>query len=245
MAQEAGRVHAVPFAMVPEWVLEHPDLSDRAVRLYGLLARSADREGRAFPGRKRLADRLRCSATSVDRAVAELVAVDAVASRPRSRPDGSRTSNDYYVWPASPPDAELPMVRTGGGTPPHGCVGVATPVGTQEQKPGNETPGGLTPSSGVRTSGAPKRPHQEAADRVARQVWDSRDPRPAQPFPAVRKVAELLLDAGWPEAAVQEGMLHAPTISTRSVEFLLNRSKLGRRRQPTQARDAQEGVVPA
>jgi len=84
------------FAIVPEWLIDL-DVSDRAFRLYALLARFADSDGtNAIPGRKRLAERLRCSIDSIDRAIAELIAAGAILREHRYR-DGRQTSNDYVV----------------------------------------------------------------------------------------------------------------------------------------------------
>jgi hypothetical protein len=50
-----------------------------------------------------------------------------------------------------------------------------------------------------------------------------KNPRPAQPFMAVVKIAEALLDAGNDPCKVEQAMLVVPTISTRSVELEMNR----------------------
>jgi predicted transcriptional regulator len=61
------------FAIIDEWVLDL-DISDRALRLYAILMRYADKDThKAFPSRKTLAERLKCSPASVDRASIELV----------------------------------------------------------------------------------------------------------------------------------------------------------------------------
>ena len=61
------------FSIIEEWILDLP-ISDRAVRLYAVLARYADNETlKAFPSRKTLAKRLHCSAASIDRASQELI----------------------------------------------------------------------------------------------------------------------------------------------------------------------------
>ena len=61
------------FAIIDEWVLDL-DISDRALRLYAILMRYADKDThKAFPSRKTLAERLKCSPASVDRASMELV----------------------------------------------------------------------------------------------------------------------------------------------------------------------------
>jgi len=106
----AGRVAATRFAIVPEWLLD-AEVDDRAIRLYAILRRYADREGRAHPGRRRLAERLRCSESTLDRTIRQLVAAGAVVVRPRYDEAGDRTSNDYLL--ADRPPAP---VTTGGVT---------------------------------------------------------------------------------------------------------------------------------
>jgi hypothetical protein len=71
------------FTMVPEWLLDSGVTGD-AILLYVALGRYADSQTHeAYPSRKTLAGRCRMSATSVDRASAELVKVGAIAKRQR------------------------------------------------------------------------------------------------------------------------------------------------------------------
>lgn len=71
------------FAIVDEWVLDLP-VSDRAIRLYAVLVRYADHQThKAFPSRRTLAERLRCSMKSVDRAVQELIDAGALSKKQR------------------------------------------------------------------------------------------------------------------------------------------------------------------
>jgi hypothetical protein len=86
------------FAIVPEWVLD-ADISDRAVRLYGVLRRYADQQGRAFPSRRTLADRLHVADPKVvDRALADLVQIGAVVvERTGGAPGQAWTANRYLV----------------------------------------------------------------------------------------------------------------------------------------------------
>jgi hypothetical protein len=68
----------VRFSIVPEWVL-YADISDKAIRLYTILARYADNETlQAFPSRELLAERAGCHAKSVDRAIQELADIGPV-----------------------------------------------------------------------------------------------------------------------------------------------------------------------
>lgn len=92
------------FALIPEWVLYHPQLSAMAVRLYATLGRHADDTGQAYPSKKRLSTLVGCSISTIDRCVVELVAAGALAVTPRARDDGSRTSNLYFLRRGHPVD---------------------------------------------------------------------------------------------------------------------------------------------
>jgi hypothetical protein len=93
---EAIATDVGPFAMVPDWILRAP-ISDRALRVFGLLARYADRGNEAFPARSTLARALRTSVDSVDRAMKELVALGVVTIEQRHREAGDQTSNLYRL----------------------------------------------------------------------------------------------------------------------------------------------------
>ncbi len=127
-----SRLYGQPFATVPEWLLD-ADVSDRAVRLFATLSRHANREGRAFPGRRGLADRLRCSLATLDRAIAELVEAEALVVRPAWRADGGQTSNNYWLWPSLPDEGE----PQDGPTP--SSTGEAGGGRTDEEGKGNES----------------------------------------------------------------------------------------------------------
>lgn len=71
------------FSIIPEWIA-YADISDKAIRLYVVLARFADNQThQAFPSRETLADRMRCSTSSVDRATEELIGIGAVTKKQR------------------------------------------------------------------------------------------------------------------------------------------------------------------
>lgn len=91
-----------PWAKVPEWILVG-DVSDAAVRLFGILTRYAGPTGVCWPSRMTLAARMRgCSASKVDRALADLVKIGALEIEPRFTPAGDRTSNLYRLHAANP-----------------------------------------------------------------------------------------------------------------------------------------------
>ena len=100
------------FAIIDEWVLDL-DISDRAVRLYAVLARYADSEThKAYPSRGTLAERLRCSKASVDRAAQELV--DAGAMRKKQR----HNSSIVYTLQVSSPLMRGVVTGDEGGSAP-------------------------------------------------------------------------------------------------------------------------------
>lgn len=86
------------FVVVPEWAIDDALLSDGAFRLYALLLTYADSESAtAWPSRKTLGRRLRCSVDTVDRRIKELVSVRALVVTARYDDDGDRTSNLYTM----------------------------------------------------------------------------------------------------------------------------------------------------
>lgn len=84
------------FVMVANWLVDE-DISDRAFRLYAILQSYAGPGRHVFPARRKLADRLRTSLDSVDRAMKELVTAGAVTVLSRARVNGSQSSNEYVV----------------------------------------------------------------------------------------------------------------------------------------------------
>lgn len=141
-----GRGH-VRHGRIPEWLLDS-DASDRAIRLYALLATYADRNGSSFPGRAKIAKRLGCGETAYKSAVRELVRVGALDVEDRYREDGARTSNLYTLnWDqpgaiatgdgresdrgsdADAPGFHSPELRTMGKEEDLAAVAAGAPVG--------------------------------------------------------------------------------------------------------------------
>ena len=122
------------FAIIDEWVLDL-NISDRAVRLYAVLARYADSEThKAYPSRGTLAERLRCSKASVDRAAQELV--DAGAMRKKQR----HNSSIVYTLQVSSPLMRGVVTGDEGGSAPV-MMGVLTGDDltiTTEQEPSEQ-----------------------------------------------------------------------------------------------------------
>lgn len=84
------------FAIIPEWIL-NAEVSSNAVRLYGILHRYANSRGVAWPSRKTIAQAMRCSTATVDRAREELVEIGALTVYQRTTDAGDPTSNLYVL----------------------------------------------------------------------------------------------------------------------------------------------------
>lgn len=94
------------YAMIPEWVIYHPDLTGSDVRVYAVMARMADADGRCFPKADTVASRLNVSDDTVRRSIARLEAAGALRVSPRMGPNGYR-ANDYFLAGDSPLGEEL------------------------------------------------------------------------------------------------------------------------------------------
>lgn len=109
------------FAQLPEWILFHPDLSDRAVRLFAVLDRFAGDSTDCWPSRAKLAERMGCTVDTIDRAKAELVKAGAIEVEHRTvcKPGGKpRHTSNLYVLVGTPPEqGGRTDAATSGGTP--------------------------------------------------------------------------------------------------------------------------------
>ena len=105
------------FAIIPEWVLFSP-ISPTAVRLYGVLARHADKEEHfSIVGRAKLAEQMRCARDTVDRALLELVGIGAVSIERRSDPENpNHLLPNRYLLAVAPPEKPAGQGR-GTGAP--------------------------------------------------------------------------------------------------------------------------------
>ena len=84
------------FSIIPDWLLTS-NVSDRAIRVYAVLARHADSQTHeAFPRRGLIAEVAHCSPSSVDRALDELIAAKALSKTARRGASGQQ-SNVYKL----------------------------------------------------------------------------------------------------------------------------------------------------
>lgn len=94
-----GSVHGLRYAAVWEEVINCPNLSHLAFRVWVTLQWRAGQNDAAWPSHQSLADTTDCSVASVKRALAELVELQLIQVKQQKRGDGSQTSNRYAVWP--------------------------------------------------------------------------------------------------------------------------------------------------
>lgn len=100
----------IKFSIIPEWLLDS-GCSDKALRLYAVLARYADNDRlTAYPGRTTLAKRMGCHRATVDRAIQELEELGAITKRQRVK-DGKYQSSLYTIRRIEPrrTDAATPV----------------------------------------------------------------------------------------------------------------------------------------
>jgi len=161
-----GSLNVERSVMIPGWIVAHPDLSDRAVRLWGYL-KGALNGSFNIPGTSHtiLATAFDVSDSTIRRSIYELRDVGAIQVVPRHK-NGKQVRNDYYLWPAKHED----RVSTG----------EQARVVTGEQ-PGQERTGvyisnnnkdiykGLTPEKTVQRE-KKKRVKQTYPDEFA-QIW--------------------------------------------------------------------------
>ena len=128
----------VYWAQVPEWVIVAP-ISDRAVRLYALLARRANEENKAFPSRGYLAEKMSCSRKSVDRALDELLTIGAITKQEQFA-NNRQTVNLYTVRAM-----QGSRVTTGGDTGVAGEGDTGVPQKQSHKNESHKEPSAATP----------------------------------------------------------------------------------------------------
>lgn len=130
----------IKFAIMPEWVLYHPDLSHAAVRVYGALVRHANSNDEAWPSRASLSRECHCSPSTVKRAISDLLDAGAISREPRFE-DGRQTSNLYVVYSVPPTDrGEGVTSDPGEGVTYDPGEGVTSDPGKNESQKERENP---------------------------------------------------------------------------------------------------------
>lgn len=160
------------FGIVPHWLLGQ--VKPSAIVVYLALTTWADNtDGRAFPGLSGVADKAGLSLATVRSGIKELEAVGAVRVEARFRPDGSQTSNNYWLRTTPPQPSQPPTDSV--GAPPH-RKRKANELDPQRTKPSDTPLRSVSP----RSPGEPPliRYAQQAADRLAVLIENNGSRRP-------------------------------------------------------------------
>lgn len=201
-----------PFVQIPAWLIA-ADVSDRAVRLYAVLATYANnRTGEAWPGRRTLADRLRCSPATAWRATRELVDVGALTVTERTTEAGSQTSNLYRIhW--SPPSRRRDTPHRADATPP------IAPTRRELHQEELELPP-YPPSTNAPEPDAVRRTGPPVDDPPGFGDWYARYPRHTGRRAAVKAYRSALRRGATPESlmAALDGWL--PILSAREPRYV-------------------------
>lgn len=156
-----------PFGLVTLRLVLAP-VSDRAVRVFALLAASyADRDGKAFPSRGRIAQDLAVSTDTVDRAIAELTAAGFLGVSKRHTDKGDQTSNLYILRYAGGEVEAVAVEEEQGGR--KSAAGGAAPV---------RLPGRKSAAGGSRTDAAPRTSTLQDPDPANQTTHTQTDARP-------------------------------------------------------------------
>ena len=86
-----------PFALVPLWVVDEPEVTPLDVAVYIAIKRHADSHGEAYPSRATIAEVAGVSVDTVDRAVKRLIDIGALDKEVRRKRNGEPTSNLYTI----------------------------------------------------------------------------------------------------------------------------------------------------
>lgn len=84
------------FSVIPEWLLFHPDTTDKAIRLFAVLHRHDGRNG-IYPSRTHLARLMGCSVNTIDRTSVALVKLKALRVETRYMAGGGHKTNIYHL----------------------------------------------------------------------------------------------------------------------------------------------------
>jgi hypothetical protein len=195
------------FSIIPEWVL-YADITATAVRLYGTLQRYADKEsGECHPSRATLAGKCNCTVKSIDRALAELIAIGAVIKKQRISPNGDMTSNQYRVITVA---------------------GVASKLSLPSDK--NDPTG--RDKNDIQTIVSMNQSHERpAAQAIADEWWNAYKQRTGGKTPTGKgawhsliAVITSALSSGWSEEEVRTAIMACTVASSAQLDRELNKA---------------------
>jgi hypothetical protein len=215
------------FCIIPEWVL-YSDITATAVRLYGTLQRYADKDsGECHPSRATLAQRCNCTTKSIDRALAELIAVGAVLKKQRVAANGDLTSNQYTVITVAGVGTKLSLPRD-----------KKDPTGRDKNDLGTRV--------SMNQSHEPNN-----AKSIAEEWWqqykqrtDGKSPVGKGAWHSLMAVVNAALNAGWEPEQVRTAIMACTVPSSAQLDRELNKTTSGVV-QPVQASKQQVRHIPA
>lgn len=122
----AGRI-----SIIPTYAMNDKRLTFTDVRVLSMLGSYTDRNGWCYPSQQTIADDMGVSRMTVSRCIKKLCKYGHILSRPKYRPDGSKTVNEYKVLLDKEWDEVLPPTASDEPEAPvtealHGCNKVVT-----------------------------------------------------------------------------------------------------------------------
>lgn len=181
------------FAIIPEWVL-YADISPAAVRVYAVLNRYANDNGKCVPSRKSIAEKAKIGLSSVDRSIDELVKIGAVLVKHRTTKEGDPTSNEYTV-----------IMNRGLPTENRPLIGFEQ---TGLSKSDNQTIASMNQSQESDTSSDEEVKEKPLDEVIAALWWESRQKKPLgkNAWWSLRNVVKAALDRDYTPEEITDAL---------------------------------------
>lgn len=212
-------------AVVPNWLMEQPNVSANAKLVYGRLMEFADERGVAWPTIEQLVRSVAMSQSTVQRALRELTVLRLIESE---QPDPSKPALRYFLdhpWAVERPDfnRETGMPLVEGGVPDSAPGGVRSgaprvPNSTRHIRNKTQELDSLNPPRDE-----PRMALTEARG-IVDEWWERQDPKPVAIGAAtLAKRVQRLVAAGWPVTMVAEALDLAENFTEAALEGRLRR----------------------
>ena len=244
---ETSRIIAtgVPFSQLPHACILDTNVTNAAFRVYALLMKLANSEGRAWPGHQYIADVLPLSKPTVKRALANLETIGWIAV------DRTQQAHQYYVHgelqtlPFPVGKETLPVTeldRSGKETSPE-PVTELDPIENQDRQP-------VTDNQLARSAtGTIKEQHDQMVWALVDAMGWDRDEVPAAQWGRIHKAAEMLTAIGADpgevafRAQVYQVNFAGATMTPNAIA--VNWADLGTPREPIPARQVKRAAARA
>lgn len=216
-------------AVVPNWLMEQPNVSANAKLLYGRLMEFADERGVAWPTIEQLMRSVAMSQSSVQRALRELTVLRLIESE---QLDPSKPPNRYFLdhpWAVERADfnRETGTIPTQGGVPDQAPGGVRSGTGgvsNSTRHIRNKTQGLDSIKTPPPPSATGESPNLAEARGIVDAWWERQSPAPIGVGRAtLAKRVQKLIAVGWPETMVIEALDLAENFTEAALEGRLRR----------------------